>query len=163
MSRNNIKLNLPTNAKVRFNATSVSTAGGAAITTSYVPASALIVLLLGLVGYFLYFYAMDSPYIITADEAKKRIKAKQIDTVLDVRTEIERDAIGFYPDSVHIPSGEIENRAPAELKKKDARILVYCNTGQRARAATEKLHELGYNNAVFIPTSHFSIMEEPKK
>ena len=128
--------------------------------SSIIPGLILLLIIGGLIVGFLYYYAMDSPYILTAAEAKKRIKDKQIDTVLDVRTELERETIGAYPNSIHIPSADIERRAPEELKNFDARILVYCNTGQRARAATEKLHELGYKNAVYIPTSHFSIMEK---
>jgi rhodanese-related sulfurtransferase len=161
MSRNNLKFNLNTVPRVRANAQPPLSAG-AGQTSSIIPGLILLLVIVGLVAGFLYYYARDSEYLITPAEAKKRIKAKQIDTVLDVRTDLERESIGFYPNSVHIPSTQLDVRAPEELKNPDARILLYCNTGQRARAATEKLHELGYKNAVYIPTSHFSIMDEPK-
>lgn len=115
-----------------------------------------ILTILGIV--YLYKYARDSPYRISADAAKQLLRAGKFDTVLDVRTNIERSSLGYYPDSIHIPSGDLEAQVANKLPNRDASILVYCNTGQRARKATEKLHELGYKNAVYIATGHWSIM-----
>jgi rhodanese-related sulfurtransferase len=106
----------------------------------------------------LYGYARGSPYMITAEEAKRRIAARQVDIILDVRTPVERATLGSYPGSLHIPAAEIAERVPAAIPNKAASILVYCNTGQRARAATERLRAMGYLNVVYIPTSHASIM-----
>jgi rhodanese-related sulfurtransferase len=97
-----------------------------------------------------YVYAVSSPFRISDSEARRRLKAREIDVVLDVRTELEREALGSYPGSIHIPAGELEARAAKEIPNKAARILAYCNSGQRARAATEKLHRLGYTGAVYI-------------
>jgi len=102
-----------------------------------------------------YFYAINSKYRISSAEAKRRIH--EFDLILDVRTDLERSTLGFYPGSVHIPSADLERRMPA-YPDKDIRILAYCNSGQRARAATEKLHKLGYRNAVYIATTYQSLL-----
>jgi phage shock protein E len=119
---------------------------------------AIVISVVAIVAISLYKYARDSPLRISGEEAKERLGAKQFDTVVDVRTDIERKNLGFYPGSLHIPSAELESRAAKELPNKAARILVYCNTGQRARVATEKLKEMGYKNAVYIAEGHSALL-----
>lgn len=114
-----------------------------------------IVLILGVA---LYKYSMNSPWRISSVEAKKKLDKKEFDTILDVRTETERKTLGMYPNSIHIPSGELQARVEKELPNKKASILVYCNTGQRARMATEELHRLGYKNTRYIAGPHTSIL-----
>lgn len=109
-------------------------------------------------AYSLYTYAHDSPYIWTPEKAKKAIQEGRVDIVLDVRTKIEKDVFGSYPGSFHIPVAEIEQRLEKEFPNKGTRFLVYCNTGQRARNAVEKMRSMGYNYSYYIPTSHVSIL-----
>jgi len=125
-------------------------------TMTFLIASAIIAFL-AVVGVALYKYATDSSYLISAVEAKKRIAEKRIDVVLDVRTDWERANLGLYPGSLHIQSADLEREAPLQIPDKNARILAYCNTGHRARLATDKLHALGYKNAVYISGRHTSI------
>ena len=106
----------------------------------------------------LYNYAVSSEYRISAEEAKQRLRNKQVDVVLDVRTAVERATLGYYPGSVHIPSSDLNTEVSRRIPDKSARILVYCNTGQRARAATEKLRALGYTDVHYIASSHRSLM-----
>ena len=105
-----------------------------------------------------YMYAMDSPYRISSEDAKKRIQYRTIDVVLDVRTDLEVSTLGKYPGSVHIQSGDLEKMLPMEVPDKKARILAYCNSGQRARLATEKMHRMGYENAVYIAGGYWSLL-----
>ena len=107
--------------------------------------------------YFLYRYAMDSPYRISTEDAKNRIKNNKIDLILDVRTDAELSLLGFYPGSVHIQSADLDKKMGLDYPDKNIRILAYCNSGQRARAATEKLHKLGYVNALYIATPYQSL------
>ena len=116
------------------------------------------VILITLLIYGAYLYATDSPHRISAPEAKRRIQAGEIDLVLDVRTPLERSTLGFYPGSVQIPSADLDVRMPATYPNKQMRILAYCNTGHRARMATDKLHGLGYTNAVFISSTYRSLL-----
>ena len=112
---------------------------------------------LAVVVYFLYRYAMDSPYRISTEDAKNRIKNNKIDLILDVRTDAERSLLGFYPGSVHIQSSDLDKKMSLDYPDKNIRILAYCNSGQRSRAATEKLHKLGYVNALYIATPYQSL------
>jgi rhodanese-related sulfurtransferase len=106
----------------------------------------------------MYQYAIDSPYRINSAYAKQLIHDNKIDVILDVRTKLERNTLGYYPGSVHIQSSELDELMPKYYPDKNIRILAYCNSGQRARIATEKLHALGYVNAVYIATSHVSLL-----
>lgn len=112
----------------------------------------------GVVIAILFAYSMTSPYRISPVEAKRRLSLGQFDVVLDVRTAAERDLIGSYPGSVHIPGAELEKEFPPKFPNKEVRVLVYCNTGQRARRATETLHALGYPNVVYIAGSHLTLL-----
>ena len=109
------------------------------------------------IGFYLYKYAMESPYRIDAVDAKRRIQDGEFDVIMDVRTDVERATLGYYPNSVHIQSADLENQMRSKYPNKSIRILAYCNSGQRARAATEKLHALGYKNSVYIATTYMSL------
>jgi phage shock protein E len=109
------------------------------------------------VFFLLYRYAIDSPYRISLEKARLLLRENKIDLLLDVRTDAERKLLGYYPGSVHIQSLDLEKRMKVEYPDKNIRILTYCNSGQRARIATEKLHKLGYNNAVYIATPHTTL------
>lgn len=104
-----------------------------------------------------YLYATDSPYRISSQDAKQRIQAGDVDVILDVRTDFERATLGFYPGSVHIQSADLEKVMPTQYPNKQTRILAYCNTGHRARAAADKLHALGYSNATYISSMYTSL------
>ena len=108
--------------------------------------------------YGFYRYATNSQYNISAQTAKRLIANHQIDVILDVRTLLERNTLGAYPGSVHIPRQELREKIPHQFPNKNTRILVYCNTGQRARAATEILQDMGYSHTVYIASGHRSIM-----
>lgn len=118
----------------------------------------IVILLVIVLIIFLYRYAMNSPHRISSEVAKELLQNGQIDLVLDVRTNLERNTLGYYPDSVHIPSSDLEKRMPSEYPDKNINILAYCNSGQRARIATEKLHELGYNNSAYIASTYGSLL-----
>lgn len=76
---------------------------------------------------------------------------------MDVRTDLERSTLGFYPGSVHIQSADLAQQMALQYPNKEIRILAYCNTGHRAKMAVNKLHELGYNNAFYIATTYKSL------
>ena len=115
----------------------------------------LILLVIGIL--YLYHYAMNSPYRVSSEIAKILIKNNKLDIILDVRTQAEVKTLGAYPGSVNIQSADLEKMMPKMYPNKNNLILVYCNTGQRARNATEKLHELGYINAFYIASDYNSL------
>ena len=115
------------------------------------------IVLVGVFAYFAYQYAVDSPFRISSEQGKQLLQTKQIDLVLDVRTDLERSTLGSYPGSVHIQSADLEKEMPTRYPDTNIRILAYCNTGHRARMATDKLHKLGYVNAKYI-SSHYALL-----
>jgi phage shock protein E len=116
-----------------------------------------VVITIGIVLFILYRYAEDSPLKISSEEAKRKIAAKEIDLIVDVRTDLERSTLGFYPGSIHITSDSLEITMKTVFPDKRMRILVYCNTGQRARRAAERLTAMGYKNVVYISGSYKSL------
>lgn len=106
--------------------------------------------------YFLYRYAMDSPLRVDMAVAKSQIHS--YDVILDVRTSAERALLGYYPGSVHVPGTDLETQAQNVIPSRNSHILIYCNTGQRARAAAEKLQKMGYANVQYIAGSYVSLM-----
>jgi len=76
-------------------------------------------------------------------------------TVLDVRTEIEfRNS--HHPGAIHFPLGDINNISTSFLSRKN--IVVYCNTGNRARMAVDRLKALGFENVYHIGGSYKTIL-----
>jgi phage shock protein E len=124
------------------------------INTTYI----IVAIIVGALVYYLYNLAVDSPHRISSLEAKQKLQQGGFDVILDVRTDLEVKTLGFYPGSVHIPSPEIPSKVPAQYPNKETRILLYCNTGHRARIATDILHKLGYKNTVYISGGHKSIL-----
>jgi phage shock protein E len=106
--------------------------------------------------YFLYRYAVSGALHISAEEAKRKLAAYEFDTVLDVRSNLEYN-LGHYPNAKHIPIQDLKTRVPNEIPDPSTRILIYCNTGQRSRAASEILYGLGYKNVRYISGTYMSL------
>ena len=100
-------------------------------------------------------YTLLGQNLISASEAKRLIKEGKIKKVIDVRTITEWRA-GHYPKALHIPVDKINEKTTTELPKKG--LLVYCNTGQRARLAAEKLEELGFQNVYYIAGPYTTLL-----
>ena len=66
-------------------------------------------------------------------------------TVIDVRV-AEQYNEGHIKDAINIPLETIEKDLESKVTKKDAKIILYCNTGNRSGQALEKLKKLGYTN-----------------
>ena len=103
-------------------------------------------------------YALSGSQLIPASQAKRLIKSGDITQIVDIRTETEFK-LGHYPDSIHLPVNEISEESVAE-KKLDllAGTVVYCNTGQRARVAANKLKKLGFKEVYYIDGLYTSLM-----
>jgi len=97
-------------------------------------------------------YTFLGENLVSAKQAKLMIQTGKIKKVIDVRTIAEYRA-GHYRGAVHIPVNKINNKTTTELPKSG--LLVYCNTGQRARFAAEKLIDLGFKDVYYI-AGHYS-------
>ena len=101
------------------------------------------------------YYAITGEGLIESDVAKNMIKLGNIGTVIDVRTKFEWSR-GHYKGAKHIPTSSITAKSLAGLSKNEG-ILVYCNTGQRARMAAEKIRSLGFKNVYYIEDGYWSL------
>lgn len=92
-------------------------------------------------------YTFMGQNLVSSSEAKRLIREGKIKKIIDVRTITEYRA-GHYPKALHIPVNKMDEKTTTELPKKG--LLVYCNTGQRARFAAEKLKKLGFKDVYYI-------------
>ena len=67
-------------------------------------------------------------------------------TIIDVRPAAQYSE-GHIKDAINIPEDVIDKEIEAKVPKKDARVILYCNTGNKSGKALEKLKKLGYTNA----------------
>ena len=81
---------------------------------------------------------------ITAEEAKEMIDAEEL-IILDVRTPEEYED-GHIEGALLIPDYDLKNLADSKLPDKDEKILVYCRSGSRSKAAAKVLVDMGYTN-----------------
>lgn len=83
---------------------------------------------------------------ISPKEAKELLDAGAV-TLLDVRTQAEFDS-GHIKGAILIPDYELAQKAPTILPDKDAKILVYCRSGNRSATASKKLIQMGYTDVL---------------
>ena len=82
---------------------------------------------------------------ITQEEAKKMMDTQEV-IVLDVREQDEFDA-GHIHGAVLLPVGTITKATAASvIQEPDSVVLIYCRSGNRSKAASKALVELGYTS-----------------
>ncbi len=87
--------------------------------------------------------ALEAVYArITPEEAKERMGQEGV-IVLDVRTQEEYDS-GHIEGAILLPVDQIKDQAMKVLPDKESEILVYCRSGNRSKAASEALVDMGY-------------------
>jgi molybdopterin/thiamine biosynthesis adenylyltransferase/rhodanese-related sulfurtransferase len=89
--------------------------------------------------------ARSSIKIISLDDCKRRFDAKDGSVFVDVR-EKDETRLGFIPGAVLMPRGFIEQQAAQKLPNKDAKLIVYCQSGNRSAFAAKLLQEMGYTH-----------------
>jgi rhodanese-related sulfurtransferase len=90
---------------------------------------------------------VKTQYIKISPAEAKEIMDNEETIVLDVRTKQEYDQ-GHIEGSVLLPVDEISAKAEEVLKDKEAKILVYCRSGNRSATAAKTLIEMGYENVL---------------
>jgi rhodanese-related sulfurtransferase len=65
-------------------------------------------------------------------------------TLLDVR-DLQEVNLGKIPGTLHISRGNLETKVEA-LIPRDARVIVYCASGNRSALAAETMQQMGYTN-----------------
>lgn len=81
---------------------------------------------------------------VTPEEAKEMMDNETV-TIVDVRTAEEYEE-GHVPGAILLDNNTIGKEQPEELPDKDAKLLIYCRSGKRSKAASDKLVEMGYQN-----------------
>ena len=101
------------------------------------------------------YYAITGEGLIPSETAKDLIESGEISRIIDVRTNFEWSR-GHYKGAKHLPTSSITAKSLAGLSKNEG-ILVYCNTGQRARMAAEKIRSLGFRKVYYIEDGYWSL------
>jgi sulfur-carrier protein adenylyltransferase/sulfurtransferase len=83
--------------------------------------------------------------LVTLDEIKRRLDAKENYVLVDVR-EKDETRLGFIPGAVLLPRGFLEMQAEQKLPDKSAKLIVYCAGGTRSAFAAKVLQDLGYQH-----------------
>lgn len=81
--------------------------------------------------------------VVTLEEIKRRLDAKEPMVLVDVR-EKEENRAGYIPGSICIPRGFLEMQIEQKIPDKNAPIVLYCAGGTRSVLAARTLLELGY-------------------
>ncbi len=104
------------------------------------------------------YYSLNGIYLLSDEKAKEYIRRGIITHIIDVRTQLEWK-MGHHPLASHIPVTEISKKTlqNANIFMNEG-ILVYCNTGQRARYASEKIAKLGYKKVYYIDSTYNTII-----
>jgi rhodanese-related sulfurtransferase len=84
---------------------------------------------------------------ITAQQGKEILQSDSSVILLDVRTVAENKEIRI-PDSLLIPLDTLQVQAATLLSDKNAKIIIYCRSGNRSKEAADILIELGYTNVL---------------
>jgi rhodanese-related sulfurtransferase len=69
-------------------------------------------------------------------------------TFLDVR-DLQEVNLGKIPGAVHISRGTMETKIEAAVPR-DARVVVYCASGNRSALAADTLRQLGYSRVASL-------------
>lgn len=113
---------------------------------------------------FAKYYSKSGVYLLSDSSAKDMIKNNKKVKLIDVRTKVEWD-FGHHPQAIHIPMSDISKKNITLIRKfdnnnikEDDILIFYCNTGQRARIASEILFSLGYKNVYYLENSYKDIL-----
>ena len=87
-------------------------------------------------------------------------RSRRFGLIIDVRTALERELLGYYPNSIPFALDKLAQQVPLDMSNKNAWILVYSNgkSDKKAVIASEILYRKGYKNVRYIDESYLSLM-----
>lgn len=92
---------------------------------------------------FLTFRRPDAKYMVDAGRATQLINREDA-AIIDVR-EMSEYVEGHLPQARNIPLGQLEHRLGDLEKRKDAPVILVCQSGGRSTEACKKLSDLGFS------------------
>ena len=117
-----------------------------------------IIAIVAFVSYLVYFHTQLLSYnipnlVIPINQAR----AKRFNLILDVRTEKEREELGYYPNSIPLSMHKL-NKIKSLTTNMNTSILVYSNGDQVAEQAAKQIYTMGYHNVRYITTSYLYLL-----
>ena len=87
-------------------------------------------------------------------------RSRRFGLIIDVRTALERELLGYYPNSIPFALDKLAQQVPLDMSNKNAWILVYSKgkSDKKAVIASEILYRKGYKNVRYIDESYLSLM-----
>jgi rhodanese-related sulfurtransferase len=85
---------------------------------------------------------------VSVDDAMKAYEQDDKTVFLDVREPGEWN-LGRIPGAVFIPRGQLERDVEGRVPR-DARVIVYCASGNRSAFAAETLTQMGYTDVASL-------------
>ena len=108
------------------------------------------ILIVGVIGYFVFNTFFTNGYEkLDQATAYAELQSDQSIQLVDVREPSEFNA-RYIEGAQLIPLGTIETDFEVAIPDKDAKIFVYCRSGNRSAQAAKKLVDLGYTNVFDI-------------
>lgn len=103
------------------------------------------------------YYALTGEGLVTSKRARDMIDSGEVQLVVDVRTRLEWNR-GHLKGARHIPVTDLSPNKFRDIPKSTG-ILVYCNTGQRSRAAAETIRGYGFTNVYYIEGAYWTLSD----
>lgn len=102
-------------------------------------------IILGIVaGFFLYRKISSSINLVSYKELREKFDSGEKFHLIDVRSGKEFRS-GFIAGAINVPQEKIPTGLKKKIKK-DASIILYCQSGSRANHAKRKMEMSGYTN-----------------
>lgn len=101
------------------------------------------------------YYRLSSPFLISLDDFKTMNKNKVV--IIDVRTTVEYN-MGHVKKSINIPLSTFSKSKFKKFNKND-KIVLYCNTGHRARRAADLLKSYGFLKVYYLNEGYHDIQK----
>ena len=120
----------------------------------------LSIAIIGVIVYLVYFNTKQSPSELSLKISVAEAKSRRFGLIIDVRTALERELLGYYPNSIPFSLDKLSQQVPLDMPNKNAWILVYSNgrSDKKAEIAAETLYKKGYKNVRYIDESYLSLM-----
>ena len=120
----------------------------------------LSIVVISIIVYLVYSNTIQNPSEISLKISVAEARSRRFGLIIDVRTPVEREQLGYYPNSIPFSLDKLSQQVPIDMPNKNAWILVYSNgrSDKKAVIAAETLYRKGYKNVRYIDESYLSLM-----